>query len=262
MTTNVATARLKHTIVTADDAIRRVCETFPFPGYTDGQVWAYRTITLTAARYLRPGARILDFGCGPCDKTAVLQLLGFACAGYDELADPWHTVAEHRQQIMQFIRDQGIDFRLATPDEPIPFAPDTFDMVMMHDVLEHLHDSPRQLLNALVTRIVPGGYFFATVPSAVNIRKRLAVACGRTNLPPFADYYWHPGSWRGHVREYTRGDLLALAGYLDIDVVELRSCNHMLGKVPSRIRPASRNVATPPAASKTMNGSIGSRKRK
>jgi SAM-dependent methyltransferase len=113
-------------------------------------------------------------------------------------------------------------------------------MVMLHDVLEHLHDSPRGLLNDLLTLVRPGGLLFITVPNAVNIRKRLLVVTGRTNLPSFDSYYWYPGSWRGHIREYVREDLIKLAQYLNVEKLDVRGCDHMLWKLPRRLVPLYR----------------------
>ena len=56
-------------------------------------------------------------------------------------------------------------------------------------------------------------------------------------MPPYASYYWYPGSYRGHVREYVRGDLQQMTEYLQLKVVELRGCHHMVGRVPSIARP-------------------------
>ena len=65
------------------DAVQAVSTRFPIDGYmtaikTGG---AYSTIAGTALKYLPPNASILDFGCGPCDKTAILQHLGFKMLG-------------------------------------------------------------------------------------------------------------------------------------------------------------------------------------
>jgi hypothetical protein len=108
-------------------------------------------------------------------------------------------------------------------------------MVMLHDVLEHLHDSPRELLTGLLERVREGGYLYVTVPNHVNLRKRLAVLRGRTSHPQYELYYWYPGKWRGHVREYTGGDCAALAHALGLEVVEIRGVHHMLEKVPPRL---------------------------
>lgn len=224
--------------MTPDDAIQLVQNKFPFEKYMNAtRDSAHRNIAETVLRCLRPGDRLLDFGSGPCDKTAVISMLGFKCSAYDDLRDGWHGVESTRNMIVAFAEEFGIDFHLRRGDN-FPFEKGSFDMVMMHDVLEHLHDSPRDLLIDLLELVKPGGYFFATVPNAVNIRKRIRVMFGKTNLPPFRQYYWYPGPWRGHVREYTKDDLAQLAEYLELEVVELRSCHHMLHKVPMFVRPA------------------------
>jgi SAM-dependent methyltransferase len=222
------------------EAIELVKKRFPFEGYmTYGSEnkGAYATVAKTVTKYLKPGSRILDFGCGPCDKTAIVQALGFQCAAYDDLQDDWHRLPGNLEKIRRFATECGIDFRLSDGSS-LPFLADEFDMVMMHDVLEHLHNSPRDLVNDLLGLVKPGGLLFVTVPNAVNVRKRISVLFGRTNLPRFESFYWYPGAWRGHVREYVRNDLVLLAEYLGLDVLELRSCDHMLEKLPKAILPA------------------------
>jgi hypothetical protein len=79
---------------------------------------------------------------------------------------------------------------------------------------------------------------FVTVPNAVNIKRRIDVLFGKTNMPRFQGYYWYPGTWRGHIREYVRNDLVELSEYLNLEVLELRGCDHMLDKLHSSLRPA------------------------
>jgi SAM-dependent methyltransferase len=222
--------------MTPAEAIEVVQQRFPFEGYVSPAETAHLNIARTVLRHLEPGGRILDFGSGPCDKTAVLQALGYKCSAYDDLQDDWHKIDGNRQQIFTFAKEFGIDFKLAG-NGPLPFQKDAFDMLMMHDVLEHLHDSPRDLLNDLLGLVRPEGLFFTTVPSAVNIRKRIRVVLGKTNLPDFDYYYWYPGSWRGHVREYTREDLNKLAEHLNLEIIELRGCHHMLQRLSGISRP-------------------------
>lgn len=223
-----------------DAAIRRTVDEFPIKGYIipdKAMNGVYSNIANTVLRYLLPGSTILDFGSGPCDKTAVLQFLGFRCSAYDDLQDDWHKLPGNREKIRTFVKKCGIDFKLA--DSGImPFDKNCFDMIMLHDVIEHLHDSPRDLINDLLELTKPNGLLFITVPNAVNIRKRLYVLFGKTNLPRFENYYWYPGPWRGHIREYVRDDLIKLSEYLNMRVLELKSCDHMLWKIPSSIRPA------------------------
>ena len=209
---------------------------FPFPQYMSDLDESYKNIAATAAKYLKPGASVLDFGSGPCDKTAILQRMGYQCSAYDDLSDHWHQVPGNREKIMDFASQAGINFHVVD-DYSLPFETHSFDMVMVHAVLDHLHDSPRELMNSLVNFIRPGGYLFVTLPNAVNIRKRLSVLMGETNLPPYQGYYWHPGKWRGHVREYVRNDLRLLAENLELPIIELRGCHHFPKRVKPLVRP-------------------------
>ena len=219
-----------------DNAVARVTSAFPFPGYFDPALRGHFTIAQTVRQFLEPGSQILDFGAGPADKTAVLAALGYRCTAIDDLQDEWHKRGAARQRILDFAENMGIEY--------IPLdggtLPDTgkFDMVMLHDVLEHLHDSPRDLLISLLERVRDGGYLFVTVPNHVNLRKRINVLRGQTSHPPYELYYWYPGSWRGHVREYTEGDCVALAKALGLRLREVRGTHHMLSRVPARFRRA------------------------
>jgi hypothetical protein len=80
-------------------------------------------------------------------------------------------------------------------------------MVMAHDVFEDSDESSGILLERAVESVCDRSTCFLTVPNAVNIRGRIAITRGRTNSPPFDKYYQEAGLRRGHVGEYTRGDL-------------------------------------------------------
>jgi|SRR5678809_538770 len=216
--------------MTTVEAIDLTVSKFPFKEYMTSRSRprkAYSNIAKTVVRYLKPGNKILDFGSGPCDNTAILQLLGFECTAYDDLQDDWHLIPGNQEKIISFARESGVHFKLAI-DHTLPFEKNFFDMVMLNSVIEHLHDSPRELINSLLEFVKPGGLLFITVPNAVNIRKRIDVLSGRTNMTNYEEYYWYPDPWRGHIREYVKDDLSKLAKYLNLDILELRGCDHML----------------------------------
>lgn len=211
-------------------ALQIIQREFPFQGYIQSKE-TYLDITNTVLRWLKPGAKILDFGAGPCDKTAIISLIGFKCTACDDLLDDWHTTGNNKEKILAFAQKMGITYKIIK-DNNFLFKKCEFDMVMMHDVLEHLHNSPCSLLNDLLVCVKPEGYLFVTVPNAVNLRKRISVLFGKTNLPAFESYYWYPGIWRGHIREYVRDDLVKLSNYLNMEILELHSCHHMIRKLP------------------------------
>jgi len=220
-----------------DAAIREVQERFPFKGYVTPKSGAYEDVARTLLTWITPPAKLLDFGAGPCDKTAVLSLLGFDCSACDDLRDDWHLIGDNQKRILEFARQLGIRFTLIDGNVTLPFRQAEFDGLLIHDVLEHLHESPKGLLLTLLDLVKPEGLLFVTVPNAVNLVKRVKVLAGKTNLPSFDSYYWYPGPWRGHVREYTKDDLRRLCDYLDLDVLELRGAHHALNAVPSHLKP-------------------------
>lgn len=231
-------------------ACDRVAGRFPFTGYLDPLRPGTEDVARTVSRYLPMGSHVLDFGAGPADKTAVLAVLGYECTAMDDLKDEWHVRGSAREMILDFAADMDVRFVPLDGDGLVPDA--QFDMVMLHSVVQHLHESPRDLLVDLTERIRTGGYLFITVPNHVNLRKRLAVLRGKTSHVPYVLYYWYPGQWRGYVREYTRGDCTELAKALGLELVELRGVHHMLYRLPrwsqrayvavSRLMPSTRDT--------------------
>jgi len=221
-----------------NEAWEWVNKEFPFPGYiAAGRRDSYVGMAYTAWRTLGGSGKILDFGCGPLDKTALFARLGLEIVAFDDFLDWWHREGENLGRIKSFAQKANIKIMVA--DEH-PAGLDAlgggYDMIMLHHVLEHLKDSPRDLLNALLQKLKPEGFLYVTVPNAVNLRKRLAVARGRTNYSAYASYYWAQNEYRGHIREYVRNDLVEMARFLGLEVVEAGHYNHFLHAVPKRLR--------------------------
>ena len=211
------------------NAINTVSNDFPFPGYMDYSHDAYINISKVTLNLLPKNAKILDIGCGPADNIAVLQKLGFKCAGIDDLQDEWHKLGNNKKKILKFANDSGIEFKVYGKDD-LNFKENSFDMIMSNDVIEHLHESPREFFNSYLKYLKPEGYVLVTVPNAVNIRKRLAVLRGKTNLPDYHTFYWSPGNWRGHIREYVWNDLYLLSKYLGLEVKKIKGCDQLIGR--------------------------------
>lgn len=215
------------------DAIKRVKSHFPFKNYFGENLSPWITVGDTVQKYLKPGDKLFDLGSGACDKTAIAQVLGCECTAVDDLRDDWHLRGNNVALIERFADEMGVQFNR----EFTPPNINSYDMVMMNDVLEHIHDSPRELLNTLVSGLKSGGYLFITVPNLANFRKRLSILRGKTNLPNYNLYYWYRGVWRGPQREYVRGDLVSMCENLGLQIVELKGVHHMLQNLPKPIRP-------------------------
>lgn len=98
-------------------------------------------------------AQLLEAGCGSGGNLSMLSGFG-AVYGFEPDAEQRRLARErHVGQVEDGSLPNGI-----------PFGTKRFDVVVMLDVLEHLEDDLGGL-RALVPRIAPGGYFFATVPA-------------------------------------------------------------------------------------------------
>jgi len=220
---------------TVTQAVRWLEERFPFDGYLHLGTGAQRSMAELVSRHVPAAGRVLDIGCGPCDKTAVLSRIGYRCTGIDDFGDDWHREGDNLQRIRRFASDAGV--RLVEGDgRSLPFAPSSFDAVMLCDVIEHLHASPRALLAAAIGLVQDDGWLLISVPNALNLRKRIDVLRGRTNYPPYGQFFGSGDAWRGHVREYAWGDLEELARRLGLADATVHGHHHMLGVLPGWAR--------------------------
>jgi SAM-dependent methyltransferase len=115
----------------------------------------------------------------------------------------------------------------------------SFDVVTMFAVIEHLHESPRALLNLAGELLRPSGILCITMPNAVNLRKRLSVLTGRSNYPSIEQFFYSAGSWRGHVREYTLDEtrwICEAAGFKVVEASTFEALAH--ARLPRWLVPA------------------------
>jgi len=226
--------------MTFEESINRLKDEFPFSGYVDENQAPYKTVWSVVTKYLQQGDKLFDLGSGPCDKTAIAAYQGVHCTASDDLNDDWHLRDGNVKKIEDFASKTGIDLTRSFK----PPKENSLNMVMMNDVLEHIGDSPRDLLIALTNGLKPGGYLFISVPNLANIRKRLSILRGRTNLPNYDLYYWYRGPWRGPKREYVRGDLISMSQNLGLETVEIYTVHHMLKNLKPAFHPLYKAATT------------------
>jgi SAM-dependent methyltransferase len=109
--------------------------------------------------YVRPEASVLDLGCG---RGGVVELFWRdvkLAVGLDPDAP---SLTGHRARGMPILRGVG---------ERLPFADDSFDLVVSVWVLEHLKE-PRLVFNEVRRVLRPGGHFVFLTP---NLRNPLLV---------------------------------------------------------------------------------------
>ncbi len=104
------------------------------------------------------------------------------------------------------VQSQDIIFkRFDLRDKGIPFEPESFDVVLCSEVIEHIPYTPTRLLEWCYRLVRPNGLLLLATPNATSYYHRRDFLFGKVPfaLPPQDD---HSASW-GHVREYTMREM-------------------------------------------------------
>jgi 2-polyprenyl-3-methyl-5-hydroxy-6-metoxy-1,4-benzoquinol methylase len=154
--------------------------------------------------HVRPGARVLDVGCGAGEFATALREAGAHPVGVDVAREPLRRATR---------RDPALDLRRWEPGEPLPADDARFDVAWAGEVLEHVVDLAPWLSE--VRRVLrPQGELLVTTPHH-GLGRMLALALSPRR---FAEHF-EPRS--DHVRFFSPATLHELLDDLGFDVVEL-----------------------------------------
>lgn len=100
-------------------------------------------------------------------------------------------------------------------DFVLPLADESFDVVIMCEVLEHLNFNPLPLIKEINRVGAPDSLFYVSVPNFAYYRKRLDLLFNRPILQPVSAYFDQLDGSKdlivnGHWREYTKSELINL----------------------------------------------------
>jgi ubiquinone/menaquinone biosynthesis C-methylase UbiE len=144
-----------------------------------------------------PQCRLLDIGCGWEARFLLDVEHHIACGVGIDFKAP-------------FIQTEKLTTMCARLDETLPFADNSFDVVTMLAVLEHL-DRPQNMLREISRVLRPNGFLAGTVPSNVAkpVLEFLSYRLGIVNKDEIRD----------HKQYYNRNSIVALlsaTGFTDI----------------------------------------------
>ncbi|MCL4500101.1 MAG: class I SAM-dependent methyltransferase [Chloroflexi bacterium] len=155
--------------------------------------------------------RILDVGCGVGTYTRKFRMFSSEVYGVD-------VDVERAGQA-----GRAIPNITAAPAESLPYPDDTFDLVFLHEVIEHVDDDQEAIREA-VRVTTPGGSVVIYAPNRLYLFETHGIYLGKRfifKLVPFVNYL--PNSLRKtfcpHVRAYTAGDIRRLFDGLPAEIV-------------------------------------------
>lgn len=167
-------------------------------------------------RLYRKNGTLVDLGGGISVHNGALAQMGMNVSVVDLLGEYWERKASEPTSIdreVKVLEACGVRFirqEVASCDLTQYFADSSVDVVSSFHCLEHLHQSPKGVLESAMRVLKPGGTLLIEVPNAANARKRVALLFGRTNYLPYQLFYYS-ADYRGHIREYVSDDLYQLA---------------------------------------------------
>ena len=181
----------------------------------------YQYIRDVLARECPPPRRLLELGAAPGALTLSLSRQGYDVTAVDlgEALDGWGDQAEGA--MTSAFTERGIQLLARDLESvPYPFDDETFDVVLLTEVIEHLRDYPARVVGEARRLLKPGGLLLITTPNAAAIQRRVDLLFGRTVYTPLRDWIGGLPHAR-HAREYTVTELKSLishAGFDDISV--------------------------------------------
>lgn len=102
------------------------------------------------------GIRVLDVGCGEAGSLAAMADRGAHCSGFD-------IEAPRVEWARELVAPRAIRLAVGNLFSAPPFAAETFDLLVLHDVFEHL-ERKEEALGLLQDFLTPAGRILITFP--------------------------------------------------------------------------------------------------
>jgi 2-polyprenyl-3-methyl-5-hydroxy-6-metoxy-1,4-benzoquinol methylase len=182
----------------------------------------YKMLLGLLQRQLVAPARVLDIGRSTLSTLIARQFrvtvdtLGFSADEQTDIGHHWKFDLNDAQFPERWRRDFG-----------------PFDVIVMAEVIEHLHTSPALVLRFLKTLLADSGILIVQTPNAASLHKRIKLLLGRNPYDLIVEDVSNPL----HFREYTKAELVRYLEGAGFDIVDFVSGNYFDYRYPTGSRP-------------------------
>jgi SAM-dependent methyltransferase len=177
-------------------------------------------------RYAHALALLCDSGDLP-DRPRVLDVGGFFAAFPLALARLGLPVTLSEKyayyygafdDLRSMLEREGVEVWDEDLTEPLEARRERFDVVLAMAIIEHLHSTPKPLMDNVAGLLADGGRLVVEVPNIAYWPKRLTALLGGSVHPPLRDVYDAAVPFTGHHREYTLAELRELVAWTGLDL--------------------------------------------
>jgi 2-polyprenyl-3-methyl-5-hydroxy-6-metoxy-1,4-benzoquinol methylase len=160
-----------------------------------------------------PDTRVLDIGRSPLTLKLCLHYRRVTSLGFPLSPDQRRIQAEFKTSAS--IDHIEFDLNNARTVERLD-SDDKFDLVLFAETVEHLITPPELVFNFLKSMLATNGIIICQTPNAVALHKRIQILLGYNPYERLRYDVFNPG----HIREYTKRELLEIGQRAGLQVVE------------------------------------------
>ena len=166
-------------------------------------------------------ADLVELGAAPGVQCIALARDGYRVTAVDlgEASEEWGDSSTG--SMADALAGAGVDLVLWDLEAtPYPLPSESFDVVLLTEVLEHLRDYPLKALLETRRLLRPGGLLVLTTPNAASLQNRARLLLGRSVHTRLRDWMFGLPHAR-HAREYTTSELMELVREAGLEVVRI-----------------------------------------